>query len=212
VQAELDGVLGAGTKRRLPSPDDMGSLPVLRACVDETLRMFPAAPLTNRVALQDDVIDGYNIPAGTVRSLLSLRDGVSRFAFLERFPSCSLRVFTECAAAAQDIFICPGVLHRLPSLWTNPGVFSLDRWLPKPEGAAAGAGEGLAVGSFTYMPFLVGPHGCIGRRFAHLEACTTLAVILQRFSFAPVAGREVRATLRVTQRPNPSLQLMVTPR
>lgn len=91
MQAELDGVLGAGTKRRLPSPDDMGSLPVLRACVDETLRMFPAAPLTNRVALQDDVIDGYNIPAGTVRSLLSLRDGVSRFAFLERFP----KLFTE---------------------------------------------------------------------------------------------------------------------
>jgi hypothetical protein len=46
--------------------DVMNRLPLLRATVDETLRLFPAAPLTMRTARKDDVIDGYKIPAGTV--------------------------------------------------------------------------------------------------------------------------------------------------
>jgi hypothetical protein len=77
---------------------------------------------------------------------------------------------------------------------------------------AALTGEGLRRGPFAYMPFLAGPHACIGRKFAHLETCTALAVLLRAFSFAPVPGREVRATLQLTQRPTPSLQLIATPR
>jgi cytochrome P450 len=64
VQAELDAVLGGNQ----PTLEQMAALPLLRATVDETLRLFPAAPLTARRTLQDDVIDGYLIPAGTVCS------------------------------------------------------------------------------------------------------------------------------------------------
>ena len=135
----------------------------------------------------------------------------------------------------QDVFVSPGVLHRLPSLWHRPQDFVLERWLTPATAAATATtgdargvaaatttndddddaaltGEGLRRGPFAYMPFLAGPHACIGRKFAHLETCTALAVLLRAFSFAPVPGREVRATLQLTQRPTPSLQLIATPR
>jgi cytochrome P450 len=97
-------------------------------------------------------------------------------------------------------------MHRLPSLWAKPAEFMIDRWLDetlKDEGAKS---------PFTYMPFLVGPHGCIGRRFALLEASTALAVMLQSFSFEPVPDRSIKSTLRITQRPTPNLHLTVSPR
>jgi cytochrome P450 len=62
VQVELDEVLCG----KPPTHDDMAKLPVLRATVDETLRLFSAAPITSRRALGDDVIDGFEIPAGVV--------------------------------------------------------------------------------------------------------------------------------------------------
>jgi cytochrome P450 len=69
VQQELDGVwgplLGPGGGDT-PGPEDLARMPLLAACVDETLRLFPAAPLTGRVALEDDELDGFKIPAGTV--------------------------------------------------------------------------------------------------------------------------------------------------
>jgi cytochrome P450 len=87
------------------------------------------------------------------------------------------------------VVVSPGVMHRLPSLWAKPAEFIIDRWLDetlKDEGAKS---------PFTYMPFLVGPHGCIGRRFALLEASTALAVMLESFSFKPVPDRPVKSTL-----------------
>jgi cytochrome P450 / NADPH-cytochrome P450 reductase len=100
------------------------------------------------------------------------------------------------------VFVCPGILHRLPSLWSDPNDFIIDRWI---DGRDASCKD-----PYAYMPFLVGPHACIGRRFARLEACTALAVLLQKFNFASVPGRKVTSKLRITQRPDPSLHLMVS--
>jgi cytochrome P450 len=62
VQKEVDLVL----KGELPTPEAMEKLPLIGATIDETLRLYPAAPITSRVAAEDDVLDGYKIPAGTV--------------------------------------------------------------------------------------------------------------------------------------------------
>lgn len=58
---EIDRVLGD----RLPSFGDLPRLPYARRVVDETLRMNSAAWQTMRHAVEDDVIDGYRIPAGS---------------------------------------------------------------------------------------------------------------------------------------------------
>jgi cytochrome P450 len=62
LHREVDEVL----KGELPTPESMDKLPLIGAAIDETLRLFPAAPLTSRKTLEDDVLDGYKIPAGTV--------------------------------------------------------------------------------------------------------------------------------------------------
>jgi cytochrome P450 len=61
IQEEADAVLGG----RPPTFDDLLSLPYSRRVVDETLRMNSAAWQTMRHAIDDDVIGGHHIPAGS---------------------------------------------------------------------------------------------------------------------------------------------------
>jgi cytochrome P450 len=51
---------------RLPGFADLGQLPNLRMAIDETLRLYPPAWITNRTAVKDDEICGYPIRAGEV--------------------------------------------------------------------------------------------------------------------------------------------------
>lgn len=44
---------------------DVARLPYLTAVVKETLRLYAAAPLSERVAISDTTIDGFHIPAGS---------------------------------------------------------------------------------------------------------------------------------------------------
>mmetsp|Transcript_18105 Transcript_18105/g.39342 ORF Transcript_18105/g.39342 Transcript_18105/m.39342 type:complete len:463 (-) Transcript_18105:22-1410(-) len=45
--------------------DDFEKMPFLAAVLDETLRLYPAAPITSREALEDDTVAGHHIPKGT---------------------------------------------------------------------------------------------------------------------------------------------------
>jgi cytochrome P450 len=62
LAAELDA-LPAG-----PAPGwaELGALPFTRAVVDEALRLYPPAWVITRRALEDDVLDGVAVPAGTL--------------------------------------------------------------------------------------------------------------------------------------------------
>ncbi|KAI1409932.1 putative cytochrome P450 [Hypoxylon sp. FL1857] len=62
AQEEVDSVVGTG---RLPTLEDMESLPYIRGCVKETLRWMPTtALLVPHAPLKDDVYQDYIIPAG----------------------------------------------------------------------------------------------------------------------------------------------------
>ncbi|KAL0576517.1 hypothetical protein V5O48_005462 [Marasmius crinis-equi] len=62
AQRELDEVVGPS---RLPDFDDRGKMPFIEAILAETLRWHPAAPLAiPHRSLNDDVYEGYLIPAG----------------------------------------------------------------------------------------------------------------------------------------------------
>lgn len=60
--AEIDEVLG----HRTPTADDLARLPFTRMVLQETLRLFPPAWAIARVAVKDDVVGGFHMPAGGI--------------------------------------------------------------------------------------------------------------------------------------------------
>ena len=63
LRGELDEVLGTDSGRRTPTLEDLPRLAYTKMVVDETLRLYPPAWITNRQALADDEILGHRIPA-----------------------------------------------------------------------------------------------------------------------------------------------------
>ncbi|KAH8830167.1 cytochrome P450 [Flagelloscypha sp. PMI_526] len=64
LKAELDEVVGP---ERLPDLKDLDNMPYLVATRKEAVRWRPVAPLSvPRMARNDDIYEGYHIPAGTV--------------------------------------------------------------------------------------------------------------------------------------------------
>jgi cytochrome P450 len=60
LQAEAEQVLAG----RIPTLDDLPNLKYTRMVMDETMRMYPPAWLTNRRAIEADEIEGFAVPAG----------------------------------------------------------------------------------------------------------------------------------------------------
>ena len=63
VRREILDVLGSVDQ---PTFDDLQKMKLVRACVRETLRLYPAVPGTSRVTANDTEMCGYHIPAGTL--------------------------------------------------------------------------------------------------------------------------------------------------
>lgn len=62
VRAEVDAVLGG----RTPTMADLPNLAVTRRVVDETMRLYPPLFVAVRSPIVDDVIGGYDVPAGSM--------------------------------------------------------------------------------------------------------------------------------------------------
>ena len=67
LREELDEVLGAD--RRVPTIRDLPDLTYTKMVVDETLRLYPPAWITNRQSVAEDEILGHRIPAGSFVTL-----------------------------------------------------------------------------------------------------------------------------------------------
>lgn len=61
LHQELDAVLGENT----PTVEDLHNLPYTLQVIKEVLRLYPPAPFYVRNPVEADVIDGYEIPAGS---------------------------------------------------------------------------------------------------------------------------------------------------
>lgn len=94
--------------------------------------------------------------------------------------------------AGAFVGISPYVIHRQPALWENPEGFDPERFTPE---RAANRPR------FAYIPFLAGPHQCIGNTFALVEAQLILATVAQRYRLELVPGHRVEAVPAVTLRP-----------
>ncbi|XP_071538828.1 cytochrome P450 3A11-like isoform X2 [Panulirus ornatus] len=95
-------------------------------------------------------------------------------------------------------------LHRDPRYWSEPEIFSPDRFLPENKGM---------IKAGTYLPFGLGPRNCIGMRFALMEVKLALAKIVDEFELSCVPGREqIEYSNHVgNMRPHEDLSLIFTP-
>ncbi|MET0605966.1 MAG: cytochrome P450 [Beijerinckiaceae bacterium] len=108
--AHAPGVRAAVEAEAQAAPDDpadwVDELPLVRACLEESMRLFPPAPLLSRAALEDDRLRHVDVEAGTLvvvapwllhrhkrlwtdpeafmpeRFLPGARDAIDRFAYL----------------------------------------------------------------------------------------------------------------------------------
>lgn len=163
LHSELEQVLGG----RVPEASDLGRLSYTRMVLEETLRLYPPAWISNRSSREDDVICGYHIPAKTF------------------------------------IAFSPYVIHRHPHFWPEPQKFDPERFAP---------GADSQRPKYAYIPFGGGPHLCIGRDFAMMEATLVVATLLQHVDLRLLPGTQVRPQALATLRPRDGLPMLLTSR
>lgn len=134
---------------------------LLDAVCNESLRLMPPLPTTNRVALRDTTIAGQPVPVGT--KLFTSAYSANRLEALwgpdaETWdPDRWLRPLTDQAGAAGTP--------------VRPGV---------PKGLHTGAATGTNVG---FLSFNHGPRKCIGHIYSQAKIRAFLAAIVGRFEF-----------------------------
>ena len=120
----------------------MEDLPYMNACLEETMRMFPPAPIgfLRTIQEQGDVIDGHKLPGGVSNEICSTYGHVRKANIWETAVSVS----TWCASHSSDNF-------------KDPDNFVPERWLGDPQ---YHSDKKLAS-----RPFSLGPRGCIGKEY-----------------------------------------------
>jgi len=152
---------------RLPTLADLPRMPYTLQAFEESMRLYPSAPIVPRLTARDTVLGGRHVPAGS-RVLVNLYN-----------------------------------IHRHPGHWSDPERF---------EPARFGADERKSQHRFAYLPFGAGPHLCIGKHFALMEAHLLLAALVQRYEFRHVPSHPVVNHATITLRPKYGMVMTMHPR
>ncbi|KAF8175963.1 cytochrome P450 [Mycena galopus ATCC 62051] len=160
LRGEIHSALGT---RQEAVPYD--GMPLLNAFIKEIIRLYPALPLADRVALQDTIIP--------LAEAITTSTGEQ----ITQIPILKGEFVTLAIASYQ----------RLEPRWgTDAHEFNPSRWL---DGTVS---AGDAVGPYAnLLSFLGGPHTCLGWRFAILEIQVILYQLVSKFSFAQAEGESV---------------------
>jgi cytochrome P450 len=103
--------------------------------------------------------------------------------------------------ARGTMVICsPYVIHRSPSLWSEPERFDPDRFTLE---------RSLGRPRYAHLPFGAGQRLCIGQSFAQVEMQLVLTLILQRFRFELAPGHLIVPEPLITMRPKHGVKLLL---
>jgi cytochrome P450 len=94
-------------------------------------------------------------------------------------------------------------IHRHPDYWTEPLEFKPERFLPENK---------ASLNRNAYMPFLSGPHMCIGNNFSLMEGQLLLAMMVQKYDLRESPMQSDEGKMAITMRPKYGLPVMVTSR
>jgi cytochrome P450 len=94
-------------------------------------------------------------------------------------------------------------IHRHPDYWPDPNAFKPERFLPENK---------ATLNRNAYMPFLTGPHMCIGNHFALIEGQLLLAMMVQKFNVSESPTHSDEGKTAITMRPKNGLPVTLMPR
>ncbi|KAJ7209184.1 cytochrome P450 [Mycena pura] len=173
LRAEIHAAVGTGYNN---IPYD--SMPLLNAFIKESLRMYPAAVLSDRIASEDMVIPLSESIATTTGERMN-QIHISKGEFL-----------TLATASYQ----------RMESRWGNDAnKFRPTRWL---DGTVY---QGEALGPYAnLLSFHGGPRTCLGWRFAVFEMQVFLCELVGKFSFSLPTGHSAEVRFATTLLPTDS--------
>jgi cytochrome P450 len=107
--------------------------------------------------------------------------------------------------AGSVIVISSYAVQHSPRFWRDPERFDPDRFAP----------ERPSPDPYRYFPFGVGPHACIGKHLALIEAKVAMAMLLRRYRVELVSSRPVPPNPAITLTPSAPIRVRVerrTPR
>ncbi len=106
-------------------------------------------------------------------------------------------------APGAQMVLSPWHLHRHERIWARPDDFDPDRWQTE---------ENRACARDAYMPFSAGPRVCTGAGFAMVEGNLLLAMLVRRWQFERVAGRDPVPVAHLTVRAKDGIWLNIRAR
>lgn len=156
--------------------DNVQKLEYLDAVVREGLRLHPAAPRTERVALEDDIIP--------LSKPIRTTDG---------------RTLTSLHVKAGQVFHLPfATMNVNPDVWGPDGhEFKPERWLT--PGGVPPSSE-LPRGWGNIVTFCDGPRSCIGYRLAIVEFKVIVATLIRSIEFRSTTAN-IRRVISPTLQP-----------
>lgn len=106
-------------------------------------------------------------------------------------PPAGLRLGYRYIPGGVQVFVAPYITHHDERFFVNAEAFMPERWTdPKDELIHKGA---------LFMPFSMGPHGCVGKALALAEIRLVIASLVARFDIEAGSG-ETQETFREKQR------------
>ena len=132
---EIKAVLGDKVN---PSWEDLQNIPLVRHCLKETLRLYPAIQMSIRAIHEDAIIDGYQIPAGVSGELH------------KHCGKLHSPIFTDNSAHStkSDVYLAS------ENYFEEPDKFIPERWSKDKE----------SIHPFASLPFGFGQRGCYGNK------------------------------------------------
>jgi cytochrome P450 len=159
----------------------------------------------------DQVLSGRAPTAEDLPRLVTVRQVLDETMRL--YPPLPVMILRRAAAAdvvcgrpipkRSIVAIMPWVLHRHNKLWRDPDRFDPGRFTPD---------EVAARSRYSYLPFGIGPHVCVGASLAVMQLVVAVAVLAQRFRFRVVPGHRVEPTAWINLRPSRGIRMTLEPR
>lgn len=177
---------------------------------DEVLTMLAAGTQTtattmawalHTMSIRDDIQDrAYAEVCEVLGDRAAAYEDIERLDYIQRLLTETLRLYPPAWVLSRrassevnlgghvlppgtSVLLSPYVVHRDPSVYPDPDLFDVDRWLPE---------RAKHVPRPAFIPFGAGHRRCIGEGFAWVEATIVLATVLRRWRVRPVAGQTVR--------------------